>query len=199
VNLADWTPPHENTAVSVRNGSVLIAASANPEVEPGPGGQYYLEGPAAAAAFVAGTVTLIKSLYPHLSPMLVARALALSARYRPPGGYSTTLGFGLVNPYGALAEAAQLAKLSGAAASPAVAAGAPAGQDPATTFREGPPLPAIAAVHHSMAKLAAYGAAAVIGLICLVGAFLLRRSRARGATGTVRPAPGGTSQQFAEP
>ena len=75
----------------------------------------------------------------------------------------------------------------------------PAGQDPATAFRAGPPLPVIAAVHHSIVKLAGYGAAVVIGLICLLGAFLLRRSPARGATGTVRPAPGGTSEQFAEP
>ena len=180
---------------------MLISAPGNGDSGPvgGSGQSFGIDGPEAAAAFVTGTVALIKSLYPHLSPMLVERSLALSARYRLPGGYSTTLGFGLVNPYGALAEAAQLAKLSGAAASPAVTADTPSGQDAAATFRSGPPLPAIEAVHHSVVKLAGYGAAAVIGLICLVGAFLLRHSRARGATGTVRPAPGGTSEQFAEP
>lgn len=134
-----------------------------------------IDGPEAAAAFVAGTAALVKSLYPHLSPMLVSRALALSARYRPPGGYNTTLGFGLVNPYGALTEAAQLVKLSGAAASPAVTAASPNGQDAVAAF--GPPLPPIVTVHHSTAKLAECGAAAVIGLICLVAAFLLHRRR----------------------
>jgi Subtilase family len=200
VDLAGLPAPYENSR-TVRDGSVLISAPGNSNSGPvgGSGQSFSMDGPEAAAAFVAGTVTLIRSLYPHLSPMLVARALALSARYRPPGGYSTTLGFGLINPYGALTAAAQLVKLSGAAASPAVAAGTPGGQDPAMAFRAGPPLPAIAAVHHSMAKLAAYGAAVVIGLICLVGAFLLRRSRARATTASVRPAPGGTSQQFAEP
>jgi Subtilase family len=200
VDLAGWPAPYENTR-SVRDGSVLISAPGNTDSSPvgGNGQSFSIDGPEAAAAFVTGTVALIKSLYPHLSPMLVERALALSARYRPTGGYSTTLGFGLVNPYGALAEAAQMAKLSGAAASPAVTAGTPSGQDAAATFRSGPPLPAIEAVHHSNVKLAGYGAAAVIGVICLIGAFLLRRSRARGATGIVRPAPGDASQQFAEP
>ena len=199
-DLAGLPAPYENTR-TVRDGSVLISAPGNSNSGPaGGGGQSFsFDGPEAAAALVTGTVALIKSLSPHLSPMLVERSLALSARYRPPGGYSTTLGFGLVNPYGALAEAVRLAKLSGAAASPAVTAGTPSGQDAAATFRNGPPLPAIEAVHHSVVKLAGYGAAAVIGLVCLMGAFLLRRSRARGATGTVRPAPGGTSEQFAEP
>jgi hypothetical protein len=200
VDLAGLPAPYENTR-TVRDGSVLISGPGNSTSGPvgGSGQSFGVDGPEAAAAFVTGTVALIKSLYPHLSPMLVERSLALSARYRPAGGYSTTLGFGLVNPYGALAEATQLAKLSGSAASPAVTVGTPSGQDAAATFRSGPPLPAIEAVHHSTAKLAGYGAAAVIGLACLIGAFLLRRSRARDATGTGRPAPGGTSEQFAEP
>ena len=50
-----------------------------------------------AACYVAATVALIKQRYPQLSPALVARALAMSARYRPHGGYSPSVGFGVLD------------------------------------------------------------------------------------------------------
>ena len=166
-------------AVTIADGSGVTLAVLSTGVDP-------------ATPGLAGRVTIGPDLTGSAHPVTIVGSLVASLVASNGSG-------GLVNPYGALTEAARLVKLSGAAASPAVAAGTPAGQDPATAFREGPPLPAIAAVHHSTAKLAAYGATVVIGLVCLIGAFLLRRSRARGATGTVRPAPGGTSEQFAEP
>jgi subtilisin family serine protease len=166
------------------NASMLVAAPNNAYPEPGPTGEIWAEdGAEAAATWVAGTAALIKSVFPHLSPVLVGRALALSARYRPAGGYSTTLGFGLINPAGALQEAAQLSRAHTQAA---------AGQAATTRFRPGPPLPAIDAVHHVRGKLAAYEAVIVVGVLCLIGALVLlwrRRSRR---------APGG-SEQLAEP
>jgi len=56
----------------------------------------------------------------------------------------------------------------------------------------------IEAVHHPVAKLAGYGAAAVVGVVCLIAALLLWR-RLRRARGTGRPPAVGVSQQLAEP
>jgi hypothetical protein len=152
---------------------VLISAPGNLILEAGPGDQPGgIDGPGAAAAWVAATAALIKSVYPRLSPALVGRALALSARYRPRGGYNPTAGFGFINPGGALTKAGQLAKLSAAA---------PAGsgaETSAATFGSGPPPGAIDAVQHSPVKLAGFSAAVAAGLACLIGAFLLRRRRA---------------------
>jgi hypothetical protein len=72
----------------------------------------------AGSAWIAGTAALIKSAYPHLAPALVARAIAISARDHPRGGYNIKIGFGLINPFGALLAAGKLARLS-ATASPA--------------------------------------------------------------------------------
>jgi hypothetical protein len=65
-----------------------------------------------AACYVAATVALIKQRYPQLSPAMVARALAMSARYRPSGGYSPSVGFGVLDPNDAILDAGTLARLS---------------------------------------------------------------------------------------
>jgi hypothetical protein len=54
-----------------------------------------------AGALVGATVALIKERYPHLSPALVGRALAMSARDHPKGGYAPSVGFGVLDPYDA--------------------------------------------------------------------------------------------------
>jgi hypothetical protein len=157
---------------SARNDSVLVSAPGNSVLEVGPGDQLGgIDGPWAAVAWITATAALIKSVYPHLSPALVGRALALSARDRPRRGYDTAVGFGLINPAGALAQAGQLAKLS------TTAAGAGAVSS-AATFGNGPSPGVIEAVHHSPVKLAGFSAAIAAGLACLIGAFLLRRRRA---------------------
>ena len=87
-------------------------------------------------------------------------------------------GFGFINQYGALQEAAKLSRATHTQAS--------AGQAATAWFRSGPPLPPINAVHHSTAALAGYAAAIVAGVLCLIAARVLwwrRRSP--------RPAPGG--------
>ena len=65
-----------------------------------------------AACYVAATVALIKQRYPQLPPALVARALAMSARYRPRGGYSPSVGFGVLDPNDAILDAGTLARLT---------------------------------------------------------------------------------------
>ncbi|HEY0716779.1 MAG TPA: S8 family serine peptidase, partial [Streptosporangiaceae bacterium] len=183
VQVAGDYPPYDHLQSS-QNESVLVAGPSNEIDEPVAHGQMQsVDGPESAAAVVAGVAALVKSAFPHLSPALVGQAMARSARYRPAGGYNTTLGFGFVDPDGALREAARLSR-------PAPAR-VVTGQAATATFRSGPPLPAIEAVHHSRATLAAFGAAMVAGLLCLTGAPVLwwRRSR-RGAA---------SSDQLAQP
>lgn len=151
---------------SARNNSILIAAPGN---SIGVTSGWEIDGPGAAAAWVTGTVALIKSLYPHLSPAMVQRALANSAKDRPRGGYSTTIGFGLVDPHGALVTASQLAKVTTTAQPGPDVIGA------GGYFGAGPVTGAISAVHHSGILLAAYGAAILVGLAMLISMFVLAR------------------------
>jgi len=191
VNLAGH-PAAGRDDGSAQNQSILVAAPGNPSSQPVTEGQgYYIDGSTAAAVWVAGTAALIKSVAPHLSPALVARALALSARDRPAGGYNTALGFGLIDPYQALNEALKL-NLAARNQAAAGVTGGSLGQSASATFRSGPALPPIRAVHHAPATLAGYGAAIVAGVLCLIAALTLwwrRRSR--------RPGPAG-SEQLAE-
>jgi len=158
---------------SVQNNSILVAAPGN-SVMISTGWQ--IDGPFAAAAWVTGAVALIKSVYPDLSPAMVARALANSALYHPAGGYDTGIGFGLVNPDGALQVASTLAKLS-KTAQPGQGVAADA------SFNQGAPLGTIDAVHHSPAKLALYAGAIAAGLAMLLAAAALAfRTRRRKAS-----------------
>jgi hypothetical protein len=154
------------------NDSVLVTAPDNVLPATGPGNSPYIAwGNYSTIAWVAGTVALIKSVYPKITPAEVARALATSASYHPKGGYNTRIGFGLINPSGALHAAAALVKLkTTAAAGPSVVASDArfAGSAPGV----------ISAIQHSPAKLGAYGGSVVVGLALLIlGIALLRRRR----------------------
>ena len=83
---------------------------------------------------------LIKSRYPDLAPSLVASALTSTTTNRPPGGYDTEVGFGIVDAAAALAQAAKEAKLAG---DPPLPAGLPA----AARFGGGPVAVPAAPVH----------------------------------------------------
>lgn len=167
------------------NNSILVTAPDNPLATTGPGNlPYTFWGGYVSAAWVAATVTLIKSVYPGMPPSLVARALALSASYHPPGGYSTTVGFGLINPAGALHEAGALMKLRDTAAP---------GQGTVSTtarFGGGAAPGAIDAVHHAPARLAGFAAAIVVGAVLLLFALMLtlrwRREQASPAADAAR-------------
>lgn len=162
-------------AASGRNNGIFIS---------GPGNTFYdssgygIDGPGAAAAVVAGTMALVKSLYPGITVPQAELALARSARYHPHGGYDTTTGFGLVDPYAALQQAATLVKSPNAAsAGVALSARPVAGQVPGT----------INAVHHSWAKLLGGAAAGAVGVLLIVAAvvvFRTGRRRTRGRRGS---------------
>lgn len=152
------------------NNSVLVTAPDNQLFGTGPGDvPFYAYGDYSAIAWVAGTIALIKSVYPRIAPAVVARALALSASYHPAGGYNTSIGFGLINPFGALHEASRLAKLR------ATAAPGSAVMSPDARFARGSVPGVIDAVVHAPAKLAGYFAAIVVGAALLVLALLFAR------------------------
>jgi len=165
-------PPGGANGSTETNDSVLVSVPDNTLNEIGPGNQpYTVWSFDASAAWLAGTAALIKSAYPRLPPGLAARAIALSARDHPAGGYDVMAGFGLIDPYGALTEAGKLARLSGTAAS--------SGLSPAARFGRAPGV--IYAVHRSAARIAAFAAVTVLGVILLAAALLLARRKPRAA------------------
>ena len=99
---------------SSENLSVRVAAPGVSVPAQGRDGQYWwVSGTSPACALVAGVAALIKSRYPDLAPSLVASALTSTTTNRPPGGYDTEVGFGIVDAAAALAQAAKAAKLAG--------------------------------------------------------------------------------------
>jgi len=186
VVLPRWPAPPRRLPTPA-NGTILVSA---------PGNILYASGPAAtnfpvynffaADAWLAATAALIKSAYPGLSPAMVARALALSARDHPAGGYSPATGFGLINPAGALTQAGKLTGLRTAVAPGPTVVGptmvGPTVVAPSARLASGPAPGAIAAVHHSAWKLAGYAVLMLAGLIMMLRARQLRkrwRRRAR--------------------
>jgi hypothetical protein len=100
--------------LNVSNNSLLVSTPANAAIASQDGWQ--LDGFATADAYVAATVALIKERYPGITPGQVARALAISARYHPRGGYSPSAGFGVLDSYDAVLDAARVAATTPVAA-----------------------------------------------------------------------------------
>jgi hypothetical protein len=175
-----FQPPESSSVGQATNESVLVAVPDNMVNEIGPGnGQFTPDSVFASPAWIAGTAALIKSAYPRLAPALVARAIALSARDHPKGGYNIKIGVGLINPYGALIEAGQLAKLSATASA---AADGSAEVSSAVHFGSVPKV-----IHRSMAKTAAFAGVLAVGVILLLVALGLALRRRRPILGA--PAP----------
>ncbi|RPF39641.1 type VII secretion-associated serine protease mycosin [Streptomyces sp. Ag109_G2-6] len=137
-------------------------------------------GTSAAAAFVSGTVALVKAAHPGLSPAQIKKLLEDTATARPPGGRDDARGHGTVDPVAALQAAAGLRPEA-----PAPVA-VPAGQ---RFFGTGPD-PVRASEHRSRrtAPAAAAGGAALL----VLAAVLARRPRAarRDAAGQAPPPAG---------
>ena len=107
VTLPGGMPPVARF-LDMSNNSIVISGPGNFVFASTDG--WGLDGAALAGAYVAGTVALIKEHHPDLSPAMVVRALALSARYHPAGGYSTSVGFGVLDSFGAVTDAGKLAR-----------------------------------------------------------------------------------------
>lgn len=167
VALPGLTQPRYRIA-SPANESILVSAPANLLTVSGPLGQgYQVFDYLAAGAWLTATVALIKSAYPHLPASLVDLALARSARDHPRGGYSARLGFGLLNPDGALHEAATLVKV------PVTASTAPGSLAASARLGPGPPPGVIDAVQHSPVMLALLAVLLAAGVLLLVMAGVL--------------------------
>jgi hypothetical protein len=169
---------------SARNNSVLIAGPGDWTLATPDGWGPY--GTSTAAAYVTSTVALIKQRYPGLSPALVARAMAMSARDKPGGGYSTQVGFGVLDPYDAVLDAGTLVRLSTAAApGPGVVSGK-------ARFGSGPLPAAIDALPSAKPEIIGSWAAIGVGAVLIVLAIVAiggRRKR-RGPQALVPGAPG---------
>jgi len=177
VTLAGAPPPRTRLHFAT-DESILISAPANVVVGTGPSGEpRYAWGNYSTLAWTAATVALIKSVYPRIPVALVDRALASSARYHPAGGYNTRIGFGLINPIGALRAVRSLLKLR-----PTAQIG-PGVKNPDAYLGAGRVTGVINAVRHNPAELAGFSAVMIGGLMLLVLAFrLARRSRRQPAT-----------------
>ena len=178
VLLPGMTAPSKFTA-SPANESILVAAPGDVLTVTGPQGQgYQMFNSLASAAWLTATVALIKSVYPHLPASLVDLAIARSARDHPQGGYSEQAGFGLINPDGALHQAAALAKV------PVAAPAGPGSVAGSARLGSGPPPGVIDAVHHSTSQEAGFAGAMVAGLVLLlIAAVLALRWRKRPRSG----------------
>ncbi|MGW0804390.1 S8 family serine peptidase [Nonomuraea sp. NPDC002799] len=162
-------------AFSNWNSSVLVAAPGVDIMGAGPGDEYWVgRGTSQATALVSGIAALIKAKYPSMSPPLVARALTAGATDRPPGGYDTATGFGIVNAAKALAEAGRLAKHTETAMGPQV-------QDPAAPMAGGQagPIKVISRDEGRVTAYAGIAAAAAGGALGSLGVIfvLVRRVR----------------------
>jgi hypothetical protein len=180
-------PPAPRKFKPVSNSSVLVAGAGNLRFSSGPlGPGYVLYNSFASGAWVTATVALVKSVYPHLPVAQLEQALAISATYPPRGGYDTKVGYGLINPAGALREAARLARLR------PVARAGPGVVNPAARLASGPVPGAVNAVRHPLWKLAAYGGAVLAGLLLLaLAAVLASRPRRRPRRAGAGPRPPG--------
>jgi Subtilase family len=170
VTLPGGQAPYSSTPMAANN-SVLISGPAN-TVDVSADG-YQLDGTAIAVPFVAATAAMIKEKWPQMSPALVARALAMSARYHPSGGYSPAAGFGVVDPYEAIIDAGKLARLTATAP-----AGAPGTVAAGARFSDGSPPGVISVLPSAWPWYAAYGALAVVAAAALAcGGILAARRR----------------------
>lgn len=157
------------------NSSVLVAAPGVDIMGAGPGDEYWVgRGTSQATALVSGVAALIKAEYPDLSPPLVARALADSATDRPPGGYDTATGFGVVNAARALSEAARLAGHTELARGAGV-------QDPAEPLAGGQagPVEVITRDERHVTLYTAVAAAAAAGAIAALSVIFILVRRVR--------------------
>ncbi|GAA2831468.1 type VII secretion-associated serine protease mycosin [Nonomuraea rubra] len=159
------------------NSSVLVAAPGVDIMGAGPGDEYWVgRGTSQATALVSGVAALVKARHPDLSPPLVARALAAGATDRPPGGYDTATGFGVVNAARALTEASRLAGHE------ETATGAQA-QDPSRPVAGGTPGPVQVVVRDErrVTVYAAIAAGAAVGALAALSVIFILVRRVRRA------------------
>ncbi|MFI0720152.1 type VII secretion-associated serine protease mycosin [Streptomyces sp. NPDC021224] len=151
-----------------------VAAPGDDIVMADPDRKYYDGlGTSAACAYVSGSVALLRSAYPKLSPLQIRQVLQDTTRHKPDTGRSDELGTGEIDPAAALAAAAKL--------KPAPVALAPAAY-PQRYFGPGPtPAPAPAAGSSVLGNGVAAAFAGAGAVLVAVAALLWYRPRRRAA------------------
>ncbi|HEY2316536.1 MAG TPA: S8 family serine peptidase [Streptosporangiaceae bacterium] len=188
ISVAAVTASGKRASFSDRNSSVVVSAPGVNIVGDGPGGSYLVgSGTSPASAFVAGVAALIRSKYPHLTPVQVMQAIVTSTRRRPTGGYRPSVGFGEVDAAAALRVAAGLA--TGSAHQAGLAATAHFGGGP------GGPIAVVPRDHvliEATTALAAAGAV-LFAVVVLMLIIAIRRQRREpfppGSPSSAPPAP----------
>ncbi|MFF9852016.1 type VII secretion-associated serine protease mycosin [Streptomyces litmocidini] len=93
-----------HASFSTRRWYATVSAPGDDIVIADPDRRYYEGwGTSAAAAFVSGSVALVRSAHPDLTPAQIKRLLIDTARNRPKGGRSDAKGYGTVDPAAAIA------------------------------------------------------------------------------------------------
>jgi membrane-anchored mycosin MYCP len=194
IAVAGTDQQDQRVSTSSSGSYVDVAAPGLNIVGPVPrGGGYGLfdqGGTSFAAAYVSGVAALIKAYNQKLSPAAVADQITRTADH-PPQGRNNLVGYGVVNPYQAVAS------VFGTVRSPR----------PALTGKVAVPEDAVDA-HAALRRTAGViaGVALPLALLILVGAPVLRRGRARRwrpgrtardkATRDEQGAPGGRRDEF---
>jgi subtilase family protein len=170
---------------SGRNSAALVAAPGFKLPSIGPRNALYtFWGSAPATAWVAAAAALVRSEYPKLTSAQVTQVITQSAHH-PKGGYNTDVGFGIINPIGALRQARTVTKQP-----PATVATRGVVADTAH-FGGATPEP-IGAVRHDVGLLAGFSGLAGGGLLILLLVLVLAlRGRRRPALSAASAAPAG--------
>ncbi|MGA6152617.1 type VII secretion-associated serine protease mycosin [Stenotrophomonas sp. NPDC087984] len=96
-------------AFSTRRWYATVCAPGVDVVIADPDKRYYEGwGTSAAAAFVSGSVALVRAAHPELSPRQIRDLLTETAQDVPEGGHSDALGAGLVDPAAAIAAGGKM-------------------------------------------------------------------------------------------
>ncbi|WP_285573522.1 S8 family peptidase [Actinoallomurus iriomotensis] len=144
-----------------RSSSIIVSAPGTTVPSIGPDNRpWTFWGTPVALTFTTAAVAMVRSKYPQLTPAQVGQALSASAR-RPKGKgrYDTDLGFGYLNPVGALDEAHRLTEQTAPAmtAKSSVPDKARLGDRPGT----------IRAVPYDAPVIGGFGGLALAGLVAL--------------------------------
>lgn len=98
-----------HAAFSTSRWYAAVSAPGDDVIVTNPDRRYYEGwGTSTAAAFVSGSVALLRAAYPDLSPAQVRQVLMDTAQQTPAGGRSDALGTGIVDPAAAMELAARL-------------------------------------------------------------------------------------------
>jgi type VII secretion-associated serine protease mycosin len=183
ISVGAVKPSGQVASFSSDNLSVQVAAPGVSVPAQGRDGQYWwVSGTSPACALVAGVAALIKSRYPHLAPDMVATALTSTTTDRPPGGYDSQLGFGVVDAAAALTKAGTLAHAQPPTPAPsATGSGAPAVRTAAAAAKFHGTIPAEPVPSRGPGQLVLFAVLALASLTLIAAATtrlaIFRRSR----------------------